>query len=75
VTAAAARSSASPSISIARAAEALQRLWDRTGDSETDSVNRAVLLYEYLEVITSHGGDVFVRESKASNQLQLVKLL
>jgi len=33
------------------------------------------LLYEYLEEITSHGGDVFVRESKASNQLQLVKLL
>jgi hypothetical protein len=59
---------------IARASDALRRLSDRTGDSRTDNINRAIQIYEYLDDITSRGGAIYVRESKDS-ELQLVKML
>lgn len=59
---------------VRRASEALQRVSDRTGDTKTDCLNRAVQIYDYLDEITSQGGDIYIRESKDS-ELQLVKML
>jgi hypothetical protein len=59
---------------VARASEALQRVSQRTGDSRTDTINRAIQIYDYLDDVISRGGDVYVRESKDSD-LQLVKIL
>jgi|SRR5260370_42305593 len=59
---------------VARASAALQRLSDRTGDSRTDIINRAILVYDFTNEITSRGGAIYVRESKSS-ELQLVKVL
>jgi hypothetical protein len=58
---------------VARASRALQRLSDLTGDSKTDSINRAIQVYAYLEEVNANGGDVYVRESKDSD-LKLVKM-
>lgn len=58
---------------IARASRALQRVSDLTGDSKTDSINRALQVYCYLEEISANGGDIYVRESKDSD-LQRVKM-
>lgn len=57
----------------ARASRALQRLTELTGDSKTDSINRALQVYAYLEEVGANGGDVYIRESKDS-ELQLVKM-
>jgi hypothetical protein len=58
---------------VARASRALQLASDLTGDSKTDSINRALQVYAYLEEINSRGGAVYVRESPDS-ELQLVKM-
>jgi hypothetical protein len=58
---------------VARASRALQLASDLTGDTKTDSINRAIQVYAYLEEISSRGGDVYVRESKDS-ELQLLKM-
>jgi hypothetical protein len=39
----------------------LQRVSDLTGDSKTDSINRAIQVYAYLEEINANGGDIYVR--------------
>lgn len=41
---------------IARASRALQLVSDLTGDSKTDSINRAIQVYAYLEEINANGG-------------------
>jgi hypothetical protein len=58
---------------VARASRALQRVSDLTGDSKTDSINRALQIYAYLEEVSASGGDIYVRESKDS-ELQLLKM-
>ena len=58
---------------VARASRALQLVSDLTGDTKTDSINRAIQVYAYLEEIVSNGGDIYVRESKDS-ELQLLKM-
>jgi hypothetical protein len=58
---------------IARASRALQRVVELTGDSKTDSINRAIQVYAYLEEIESNGGDIYVRESKDSEP-RLIKM-
>ena len=57
----------------ARACQALQRVSDRSGDTRTDSINRAIQIYDYLDDITSRGGAIYVREPE-STELQLVKM-
>jgi hypothetical protein len=47
---------------IARAARARQEAADLTGDSKTDTINRAVQVYAYLEEINSRGGTIYTRE-------------
>lgn len=57
---------------VPRASRALQMLSALTGDSKTDSINRAIQVYAYLEEVGSRGGAVYVREGKDS-ELQLLK--
>jgi hypothetical protein len=46
-----------------RAWEALGRAVKLTGDSKTDTLNRAVQVYAYLMNIIENDGDVFVRDA------------
>jgi len=58
---------------VARAARALQRVAELTGDSRTDSINRAIQVYAYVVEIDANGGAVYVRESEGS-ELQRLKM-
>jgi hypothetical protein len=58
---------------IARASRALQAVAELTGDSKTDSINRAIQIYAYFEEIASRGGTVYVRES-AGAELERLKM-
>jgi hypothetical protein len=57
----------------ARASRALQAAADLTGDTKTDSINRSIQIYAYLEEVLSRGGAVYVRES-ADGELERLKL-
>jgi len=60
---------------VPRASRALQRLVDLTGDSKTDSINRAIQVCAYLEEISANGGDIYVREDKdKDSELRIVKM-
>ena len=48
----------------ARAARALELAVNLTGDSKTDTVNRALQIYAFLEQASAQGGAVYVREGK-----------
>lgn len=56
---------------IARASRALQQVSQLTGDTKTDSINRAIQIFAYLEEINSSGGAVYVRESPDSELVRL----
>jgi hypothetical protein len=58
---------------IARASQALEQLSELTGDTKTDSINRALQIYAYLEEIASNGGAIYIRESKGS-ELERLKM-
>lgn len=47
-----------------KAAEALDRAVKLTGDSKTDSVNRALLVYAYLEKVMQDGGCIYLKPDK-----------
>lgn len=57
----------------ARASRALQQAAELTGDTKTDSINRAIQIYAYLEDITARGGAIYVRES-ADGELERLKM-
>jgi hypothetical protein len=46
-----------------RACSALEAIVHRTGDSKTDTINRALQIYNYLDEITHSGGAVYVQNS------------
>jgi len=46
-----------------RASRALELATELTGDTKTDTINRALQVYAYLEEVTSRGGSIYVRES------------
>lgn len=50
-----------------RSAVALELATEITGDSKTDTINRAIQIYAYLEHIASKGGTVHIRESESSD--------
>ncbi len=58
---------------IARASRALQKVSELTGDTKTDSINRALQVYAYLEEINAQGGAIYVRES-ADAELERLKM-
>lgn len=57
----------------ARASRALEQAAQITGDTKTDTINRALQVYAYLEQVTQDGGAIYVRES-ADGEPQLVKI-
>ena len=44
----------------ARAARALEQAVTLTGDSQTDTINRALQVYAYLEEVQAEGGEVLI---------------
>jgi len=56
-----------------RAARALNQAAELTGDSKTDTINRALQIYAYLEQITHNGGAIYVRETP-DGEPQLIKM-
>jgi hypothetical protein len=47
-----------------KAGEDLQLLWGRTGLSETDIVNRAIALHEFINAQLHAGNDLLVRDQE-----------
>jgi hypothetical protein len=56
-----------------RAADSLEQAAKLTGNSKTDTINRALQVYAYLEQVTNDGGSIYVRESP-DGELQLIKM-
>jgi hypothetical protein len=56
-----------------RASRALEVATELTGDTKTDTINRALQIYAFLEQITAHGGSIYVRE-KANSELERLKV-
>ena len=50
-----------------RASRALEQATELTGDTKTDTINRALQVYAYLEQVTSRGGSIYVREAVDSD--------
>lgn len=59
---------------IPQATEDLRRLQDRTTLSKTDLVNRAITLYEFIDMQLKEGHDLLVRD-KETGETQLVRFL
>ena len=59
---------------IAKAAENLQALQERTGLSKTDLVNRAISLYEFTDAQDRAGNNLMVRD-RETGDTHLVRLL
>jgi hypothetical protein len=57
-----------------RSSAALDLLTGLTGDSKTDTVNRALQIYAYLEHVVHGGGSIHVRKADGS-ELEQVKIL
>lgn len=57
----------------ARASRALQQASSLTGDTKTDSINRAIQIYAFLEEVLSNGGAIYVKESDSA-EMERVKL-
>lgn len=57
----------------ARAARALEQAAGLTGDSKTDTINRALQIYAYLEQINQDGGEIYVQTSP-DGEIQLIKM-
>jgi len=59
---------------VTRAQRALDLVVKLTGDSRTDSINRALQVYAWVAEADANGGGVYIRESEGS-ELQRLKLL
>lgn len=56
---------------IPRAARALEQAMTLTGHTKTDVINRALLLYTYIEQVMHDGGAVFVQNAGSSEPQQI----
>ncbi|MFD7656386.1 hypothetical protein ACFV4N_20645 [Actinosynnema sp. NPDC059797] len=54
---------------IAEAVEALGRLQERTGLKKVDLVNRALLIYEFVDAEMRAGNKVLLRDPEGRDQL------
>lgn len=57
-----------------KAAQALEQAVVVTGDSKTDTVNRALQAYAYIVNITQNGGDLYIRDGGQA-ELQRLTLI
>ena len=58
----------------ARASDALRDSVELTGDTKTDTINRALLIYAFLQSVMQGGGAVYTRGSDAA-ELERVRFL
>lgn len=58
---------------ISRASRALEQVSELTGDTKTDSINRAIQIYAYLEEVTTSGGSIYVQEA-GEDEPQKIKI-
>jgi len=58
---------------IPRAHAAMLLAAQITGDSRTDTVNRALQLYAFAEHVLSQGGEILIRDK--DGDMQIVKLI
>jgi hypothetical protein len=56
-----------------RASRALELATELTGDTKTDTINRALQIYAYMEQVTARGGSIYVREA-ADSELERLKV-
>ncbi len=54
-----------------RAWGALDRVVERTGSTQTEALNRAVQLYEYLDAVIAAGGAVLVTDGADAERVRL----
>lgn len=59
---------------VPRASKALQLAVELTGDTKTDTINRALQVYAYWEKVLADGGALYVREAKDGELLRLKSL-
>jgi len=57
----------------ARSSRALELATELTGDTKTDTINRALQIYAFLEQICARGGSIYARES-ADSELERIKI-
>lgn len=55
-----------------RASRALEETVELTGDSKTDSINRALSVYAYIEKIIADGGAILVQDKDDAEPKQLM---
>ncbi|MEU5335643.1 hypothetical protein AB0G51_20275 [Streptomyces asoensis] len=55
-----------------RASKALETAVDLTGDSKTDSINRALSVYAYIEQVLHQGGSITVQDAPEATPQKLV---
>jgi hypothetical protein len=58
----------------ARASEALKESVELTGDTKTDTINRALLIYAFLQGVMQEGGAVYTRGGD-TGELERVRFL
>jgi hypothetical protein len=56
-----------------RASRALELATELTEESKTDTINRALQFYSYVEQIMARGGSIYVREA-ADSELERLKI-
>lgn len=55
-----------------RASRALEETVELTGDSKTDSINRALSVYAYVTKVLQDGGSIFVQDKDDTELKQLM---
>jgi hypothetical protein len=55
---------------IPRASKALEQTSRRTGDTKTDTINRALQVYAYLEEVWANGGKILAKEGEDVTELK-----
>ncbi|WP_340686377.1 hypothetical protein LCL61_08810 [Amycolatopsis coloradensis] len=56
-----------------RASRALEKAVGLTGDSKTDTINRALQVYAYLEEVWANGGQVLIRNRPDNDEVTVLK--
>ncbi|MFF5115017.1 hypothetical protein [Streptosporangium sp. NPDC000509] len=54
-----------------RSSRALEEAVEITGDTKTDTINRALQVYSYLERVLQNGGNIYVQEAGQTDQERL----
>jgi hypothetical protein len=55
-----------------RSVRAMRLAAELTGDTKTDTINRALQVYAYIEHVISRGGSVFARESPDADLSKII---